>query len=107
MGAMKRVARFFSRSIAGAPEKVTSAYWRSSPTQFVTVDEKEWRQAPEKYQRLVQKGQAFKIVDSRGSVVASLESRTVAQDANGEKEMQDLLSRCQSNGTALSGSWLE
>lgn len=118
MGAMKRMARFFYGSSAlrredlpnsQPDESKTSDFHRHelSVNRTVVITETTWREAPRKYQNLVEQGQTIRVEDDQGTVIIVLASSTLSIDASVEKEMQNLLDRCTGDRIHLSGSWLE
>jgi hypothetical protein len=118
MGAMKRMARFFSGNGALSRENpsntqvITAKRNRFDPptpgtNRTETIKETEWREAPWKYQKLMQQGRTIRVVDERENIVIILGSTSAGNDEKAEKEMQDLLDSCPAGRMTLSGSWLD
>jgi hypothetical protein len=110
MGAMRRVARFFSPSTDTASKREQClTYDRSggnSREDVVTVNEYEWRRAPEKFLELSRRGQTVKVCAPDGRLLVQIERQTVIKDPATEKEVRLLLENCDAR-TALSGSWFD
>jgi hypothetical protein len=118
MGAMKRMARFFYGSSALRRENLSES--RSDEpkgnqvhlhdrgaNRTLVITETKWREAPRKYQSLVEQGQTVCVEDDRGRVIIFLGFSSLEKDINVEKEMQELLKNGAGERVSISGSWLE